>query len=550
MRKWFASLAVLGFASAAVTAQTIPVPPVGGCGQTQSIFFDDGTSETSWKVFQPTAALDCFNVDFDDLAGLSTVTGVAVSTYQSASSGIIGLKYVGVCPDALAVSSLGKTPDLSAPYAMLGNLSGTVVITGQPGAASGYCQSGIPYTGSNTTGFTGYDTPDVVMPSGLGAHAVATVLTGDSALWLCSDLSGSFNRSGFTLNNYSTPTVQFTANMQFRLILSYNNPNGSAYMTINNRIDNVGIKQTETVGATLWSTAAVQPTLYLQGAFITGFPFIPAPQFVLSTGFENFAPIADQFQGTLCGPIGPPCVPVGIVFDFGAFFIDNNNIKKNGNGTIALTNLVTCSIIPGSTGCYPFCVCFGEADDNLMDGTIYKVQNPSGSKDYYNVKVGSNVGPLGNNCATTMTQIEAASWDFCGSGPSWASFGVYPANTVLDPSGGTPDLANPVVLATTLSMAAGAGNWTYPATVYNFPDQQSSTNANLAALTNAHVAAQWASGDSCTWIGSDSDGIDDNTSSSNCGTFPNRTSYYTLDGYSTPSYANTFVNIMMKIDWF
>src|SRR5262245_36292804 len=112
MRKWFASLAVLGLASAA-TAQTLgPPPPTGGCGQSQSLFFDDGTAETSWKVRNPTGHKDAFNVDFDDLAGNMTVTGIALNTFQSGSSGTFGIRYVSLCPDNLAVSSLGKTPDI------------------------------------------------------------------------------------------------------------------------------------------------------------------------------------------------------------------------------------------------------------------------------------------------------------------------------------------------------------------------------------------------------------------------------------------------------
>jgi hypothetical protein len=540
MRKWFASLAVLGFVSAAATAQTIPVPPIGGCGQTQMIFFDDGTPETGWKVNYPTASGDCFSVDFDDLGALQTVTGVAMNAYSSTSTGIFGLKFVGVCPDNLGVSSLGKTPNLSLPYSMLGNLSGTVTITGTPGPSAGFCPP-----------FVGYDTPDVTLPSVLGAHAVATALTGDSATWICGDQSGSKGRSYFTLNNYSTPAIAFSSNIMMRLIATYTNPLGSAYMTVNNFIDNVSFSQTATVGVTLWSTATVQPTLYLQGAFITGFPFIPAPQLIMSTGFENFAPISDQFQGTLCGPIGPPCVPSGINFDFGAFFIDNNNLKKNGNGKIALTNLVSCTITPSSK-CYP-CLCFGRGDDGVLDGTIWKVQNPAGSKDYFNMRVGSNIDPLtGSNCAKTVTNLEAASWDFCGTGPSWASFGIYPANTVIDSTGGTPDLANPVVLATTLSMAPSAADWSYPATVYDFNDINSSTNVALAGLTNAHNVIGWVSGDTCTWIASDTDGVDDNssTSVSDCGSFPSTVSYFTLNGYSTPSITFPSAQWLMKIDWF
>lgn len=541
MRKWFASLTVLGLASAAATAQTIPVPPIGGCGQTQMIFFDDGTPETSWKVFNPTGAGDSFNVDFDDLGALQTVTGVAMNTFQTTSTGPIGLRYVGVCPDNLAVSSLGHTPNLSIPYSMLGNLSGTVTITGNPNVSAGFC-----------SGLVGYDTPDVVLPSVLGAHAVATALTGDSATWICSDQTApSSGRSYFTLNNYSTPAIAFSADLQMRLIATYTNPGGSAYMTINNFIDNVSFSQTATVAATLWSTATVQPTLYLEGAFITGFPFIPAPQLILSTGFENFSPISDQFQGTLCGAIGPPCVPAGLQFDFGAFFIDNNNLKKNGNGKIAITNLVTCTVTVDAKNCYP-CLCFGQTDDGQLDSTIWKVQNPAGSKDYFNTRQGSFIDPnTGNNCGTTVTNLEAASWDFCGSGPSWASFGIYPANTVIDSTGGTPDLANPVVLATTLSMAPSSSQFSYPATVYDFTDITTSTNAALANLTNAQTVCQWQSGDTCTWIGSDTDGTDDNsTSTGGCSAMPGTVSYFTLNGYSTPAIQFTAALWMMKIDWF
>lgn len=554
MRKWFASLAVLGIATASVTAQTIPVPGVGGCGQSQAISFDDGTSETSWKVNFPTASQDAFNLDFDTAGANLDVVGVALSVYQS-SSGSVGLKFIAVCPDNLGVDPAGKTPNLAVPYTMLGNLSGSVPITGVPGVSAGYCESGIAYTGSNTTGFTGYDLPDYTLNSVLGAHVVATQITGDSGLWLCSDLNGPGGRSGFTLNNYSTPALAMSPNctMQFRMITSFTNPNGSAYMSVNNQVDNVGVKATGQVAATLWSTATMQPTLYLMGAFLTGFPFIPAPNLILSTGFENGLPIADPTQGTLCGPIGPPCLPVGLFFDLGAFFIDNNQLKKNGNGKIVLSNLVTVTIIPGATGCYPFCVCFGEADDGTMDGSIWRVQFPAGSKDYYNVKVGSNLGPLGNNCATTMTNIEAASWEQCSPGSNataWASMGVYPANLSIDSSGGTPDLGNPIALATTLTVAANSAQFAYPATIYDFPDTNSSTNATLDTSTNTHIAAQWVSGDTCTWLGADSDGVDDNSSSTDCATIPNRKSYYTLDGYSTPSYANTFANMMMKINWF
>jgi hypothetical protein len=498
------------------------------------LFWDDGTAENSWKVFNPTGALDCFNVDFDELAGSMTVTGISLNTFQSTSSGPIGIKFVGLCPDNLTIDPLGHTPDLGSPLTMLGNLSGTVVITGNPGVAAGYCPGSLVY-----------DVTDVTVPTSGGVHTVMTALTGDSGTWMCADTSGG-GHSYFTLNNYSTPATAFQNHLQMRIVGTVVPSAGSAYMTLNNSPNNVEIGQTDVVAATLWSTAATQPTFYLQGAFITGFPFIAAPNLVMQTGQENFAPIADPFQGTLCGPIGPPCVPAGLVFDFGAFYIDNANLKKNGNGVITLTNLVTGTIV-ASPDCYP-CLCFGVTDDGVLDFTIWKVQNPAGSLDYFNTKMGSFIDPnTGNPCGTTLTSIEAASWDFCGSGPSWASFGIYHSNTVLDPSGGTPDLANSIALATTLAMAPGSSQFSFPATVYDFPDVTSTTV--LASMTDTQLACQWASGDTCTWIASDQDYVDDDAGN-DCAQPPATISYFTLNGYSSAAIQFNGPLWMQRINWF
>src|SRR5688572_31677431 len=163
---------VLALACGAAAQTLGPPPPVGGCGQSQSLFWDDGTAEFSWKVNQPTGALDSFNVDFDDLAGTMTVTGISLNTFQSTSSGPIGIRYVGLCPDNLTVDSLGHTPDLGSPLTMLGNLAVTVVITGCPGMTAGFCPGALVY-----------DVPDVVVPTTGGEHTVMAALTGDSGTW-------------------------------------------------------------------------------------------------------------------------------------------------------------------------------------------------------------------------------------------------------------------------------------------------------------------------------------------------------------------------------
>lgn len=539
MRKWFSSLAVLGLASAAATAQTLgPPPPVGGCGQSQSLLFDDGTAETSWKVSSPERHTDAFNVDFDDLAGNMTVTGIALNTWTSNSGLNAGMRQILLCPDNLAVSSLGKTPDLFNPLSKLGNRAGTIPITGGPTVSSGYCP-----------GFRTYDIPDVTVPTTGGVHTVLTFLTGDSSVWLCSDVSSQKHHSYFTSSSYQTPASAVTGNLMMRIVGNVTPPSGgSAYMTVQNSAGNVKFSETDTVVVTLWSTAAVQPTFYLEGVLITGFPFIPVPQIIMQTGTENFFPSSDPFSGSLCGPAGPPCGFAGIGFGFGAFYIDNADLKKNGNGKIKSTNFVPCLVTPGSAAACNPCLCFGQSDDGFMDGTIWKVQSPAGPADYFNTRIRHDDG-AGGPCAnpTTILSVQAASWDFCGTGPSWGSVGVYQASTSLGSN--TPDLSAPIVTATTLAMAPNAGDWSYPATTYDFPDVNSSTNSALANSTVMHVAMGWPPGDSCIWIGSDRDGIDDDsTSTGSCTTAPSTVSFFTLNGYTSAA-ALLPSNMMMRIDW-
>jgi hypothetical protein len=301
------------------------------------------------------------------------------------------------------------------------------------------------------------------------------------------------------------------------------------------------------VWATLWSTAAVQPTLYLQGVFITGFPFLAVPNLILQTGFENFAPITDQTQGTLCGNIGPPCPPT-ISFGFGAFYIDNADLKPNGNGKIKQTNIVNVNITPDPAGCNP-CLCFGQVDDGLMDSGIWKVLTPAGPADYFTNRLDhfdpNTAGPC--TVPATVTSIQVASWDFCGTTNTWGSVGLYPAST-LGPN--NPDLSNPVALATTLTVAPNAADWAYPATLYDFPDVNSSTNTTLANSTTLHVTVGWPPGDSCLWVGSDLNGTsDDTTTLGACTVVPGSVTFFSTNGFTTPG-TGIFETLMMKVDWF
>jgi hypothetical protein len=536
-------MAVLGMAAAGATAQTVPVPPIGGYGQSQMLYFDDGVYELGWRISFFAAVGDAYAVDFDDMCGNMTVTGVAMATMQTSfNGGTSGIRYIALCPDNLGVSSLGRTPDLSAPLAIRNSTSGA--ITGTPGPSAGFCP-----------GQVGYDTPDLLVGTTGGLHAVTNFLTGDSASFMCSDTNQPpAGHSTFSVNGYSTPAIVESWDYSLRAIGAVNPAPGSAYLTVNNATAGVVLSQTAQITVTLWSTCATQPTAYLQGVFVP--TFIPIPSTVLFTGYENGSSISDQFQGTISAPLSDPssgpCVPAGSQFDIAAFYLDNCTLKKNGKPKLRITNSVDVTVTADFQACNP-CVCWGQLDDGHQDFTIWKVQNPAGTQDYFNINQGSFVDPnTGSGCGTTVTSIQVASWDFCGTGPSWGSIGIYAADTGLDPSGNTPALGSPAALTATLSMAPGAADSSYPATTYDInPDVTTTTSSVLTSASTLHTAVKWATGDTCSWMGGDSDGTDDASSSTGaCSVIPNSTAFFTVNGFSSPSIAYPFSNWMQKVDWF
>src|SRR5262249_48806783 len=128
MRKLFASLAVLGLAATAATAQTIP----GAIANSLfTVSEDDGAAEIAYKIFYPTPAGEAYNVDFNTDAAGMTVMGVAVSLYVSGVQGQVG--QIAVCGDNLALDASGRTPDLASPLSSLTNP------TGSPGTSFTYC---------------------------------------------------------------------------------------------------------------------------------------------------------------------------------------------------------------------------------------------------------------------------------------------------------------------------------------------------------------------------------------------------------------------------
>jgi hypothetical protein len=252
-----------------------------------------------------------------------------------------------------------------------------------------------------------------------------------------------------------------------------------------------------------------------------------------------------------------PCSAVGLTLSFGCFFSDNLDKKPNGANRIKLSSFATTTVTSDLT-CNPN-LCFGIRDDGAMEIGIfnpriwYGVGTASKTNDCATVHIGkaSPAPPVVHN----LTAVEAVTWDFC-TGPCWQAIGIYPANTLLDPTGDTPDLSSPItsIGGTSACPPSGGAVWGFPANVYDTPDVVANTT------TDYHVTFVWANNDSCLFIGLDSNGTSDDLGN-DCapaiqGTSPaGSNSYYSLDGCATPAIDSTsggvfpVFNLMQRIDW-
>jgi hypothetical protein len=539
MRKWFASLAILGLAATAATAQTIPAAIANALFQVSE---DDGGAELAFKIFYPTPAGEAYNVDFNaDAAGM-TVMGVAFEMYVSSGTGQIG--QIAVCGDNLALDASGRTPDIASPLSSLTNP------TGSPGVGV-FCG-----------GFTTYDTPDVTLGTG-GAHGVVSFAVNDSNTWMCTDAwdSSGFNHTGarhsfFTTDGYATPaSYSFNKwNWMIRLAGPPATPGGGLFLV--NGLTSGTMPAGTTVSLQFWSSDASAPTLYLMVLNVGG-PLISFLPVVLSTGNTNFAPNGIQQLGVITGTM--PCSATGLTLTFGCFFSDNLDKKKNGKNKIKLSNFSSTTVAPSKI-CSPN-VCFGIRDDGRMENGIF------------NPRIWYGIGPAAktNDCASVefgqasalppvvsnLTAVESATWDFCGTNPCWQQIGIYAPNLTVDPSGATPNLGSPLTSiggSTACNPGGYGGVWGFPAVVYDTPDIAANTT------TDYHASFEWANGDSCLYVGLDQNGTSDDAGN-DCapaisgGTFTGSHSYFSLDGFATPAVDVTqggiypVFNLLQRIDW-
>lgn len=510
MRKFITSLGLAALVASVAGAQT--VSPYASLG------FDDGSAENSWKIGNPSGAGGFFNVDFDAVYAGAFVIGLNAVTNETGAGGAISK--IGLYPDNLTVDPAGNTPDLANPLGELVNPTGL--------AGSG-CLGGD----------VAYDIPDLTLGT-TNVHVGFYQVTGDSVLWLCSDSSGTIaGRSYFTNNSYSAPAFPFTtANWMLRLAV----PEGPAgTFLVDGSTANTSYTEGDPAGLTLsfWGNAGVPGEVLIMGAFV--------PSFVkITNGLTgSFPPNAADNVFAVSGSV--PCTPDIIRVDFrvdlGAFWGDTVDIKPNGKPRAKASNRVSVTFL-NNAACGSQPDCFGLLDDQIVDRFVWKVGNPSTSLDWFNVDHGMPISTTDpGTTVNTFTAIEMGSWDFCGSTQSWASVGIYPDSTVF-PGTGTPDINNPFtsVGGASATIAPNSGS-SYPATVYDIPDY---TGVTTSTIYNA--AAQFRNGDTCLWLGSDTDGTDDDATD-DCATLPSSTSFFTSSGYSTAANPSTTTNWLIKIHW-
>lgn len=491
--RFLASLGVLCIATTA-SAQTTDLTPFS------NFAIDDGSYESSWKTNNPSTASDWFNVDYGGLVTGVTAGAIALSVNDTQG---FGGSYAEL---SLRTSAAPGVPDISA----------TGLIAASP---SNPVNAGLPFGQ-----LQGYAIPCVTL--GSDVHVAVNWNAGDTNLWVAADSNSTAqNRSYFTGNNYTT-SFGFAVDWSLQI---GGFAAGSEGTLLVNGASSAAVMQKDRVCLTFTGCqSGITGALYLASPLFFG-PLLPLS--FTTTGGILGGPCDNQWSicsGTDCNtPSVGATGPLGFV----SFYLDPCNLKANGKPSAQVSSTATLTINLNTT-----CVgCFGQKDDGILDAYIWKVNNPGGPSDWFNVNHGSPNAASGIN---NLTGVELSSWDFCGFGPSWAEVGIYPDNGA---NPGTPDIANPYGAVNGPTMAPGAGDWAYPATFYDTPD------FGASPANTYHAAMKWQTGDTCVWVGSDTDGTD-----SSCGN-PISTGPYCSDGsasdYSTGAAPFTTAHWMAKIDW-
>jgi hypothetical protein len=506
MRKLFVGIGLLSMVSVAHAQVVNPQPEDPGT-DCKAYY---GAIGGWFKVNNPSIAGDWFNVDYDTTAASCTVTGICIEIWDTLAVPEI-MPALGVYPESTAFPN---TPDTTSAIAAVG-------------AAV-----------ASTDGFGDlvyYPLPCVHLGS-TDVHVAGNWNSGDSTSWVGADTAGPINNRSFaTSTGYAAGAGGIGLNWVAGLQVV---PAGGTKGTL---LVNGSTSATVSVYSTMCLTVwLAQPGLSFILYFCpSGIPFLQLLPVAFTVTNSPFFPAACDNGWQVC--IAAECgfVTGGIPIEFCVIYQDPCNPKANGKPSLQLSPPAGVTVTDAGNACNG---CYGVRDDGSHEGFFWKITNPSGSSDWFNVNFGTaSASTAAGAGGTSITSVEMGYSDNCGVANSWVSVGEHPANFTLDPTGATPDLNAGSAVAPAATVAGQTHTGVYPGSVYDIPDIAINTTDIY------HAAVGWNSGDTCLWIASDSDGTDPN---SGCGSpFPNSFSGLTQDGYTNAASAATVANWAIKINW-
>jgi hypothetical protein len=476
------------------------------------IGYDDGTTETSYKLISPSGPSDWYNVNFHgDAAGTACqlIVDWNNSGSTTASRARFGL-YAGS-------TSFANTPD---------TLTG--ILAEVPTA--------IPVGDGNGT-FTYYSIPDVTLGSS-DVHMATLDNPGDSTAWLGTDTNGpASGRTFFSSTGYSAAAAGPWSNNWMMRIGVCPPPGTNGCLLVNGKTSD-SINMGGTICITFWGGPNAAFLLYL---CFGGGPFfkIALPLVFTNTGSPFFpGPRPDAW--TICTTVDCS-YPTTTTLEFCTIYEDVNDTKLSGKPKLKISKSAFVHFDDPSGVCVSTTGCYGHKDDGAIDFNIWKVQNPAGPSDWFNVNNGTS-DPASS--ITMITGMEISGFDFCGFGPCWEEVGEYAANLAVDATGATPDINSPISTlgSATACITPGSADGNAPYTFYDIPDFAPSST------TIYHAAVKWSTGDSCIWLGSDTDGTDTTVCAK---IIPNSgsESLWTLDNYTNPGNRFSGANWGIRTTW-
>ncbi len=487
--------------SSAQVAPDLPPPPSLECQ-----FFGSGSSDSWWKLGNPSGQSDWFNVDFDDTAEGDQVLGICVDVWSRLQSEEV--MTLGIYPESTVFP---HAPDLASPVAEV-----RATVSADDLFAD----------------LVSYSLPCLHLGS-TDLHVALQPRPGDSATWLGGDSQGpAFNRSFASSTAYNTgasaQSLNWTLGMLTRPSVATKNS-----LLVNGQVSSSVIVES-TACLAFWGTHAGQKSLlyFCSG----GVPVLPL--LLLQTG-SPFFPGPKPETWEICIPTVCPFTQVPLTFC--AIYQDYCDLKPSGKPKLKLGNTATL-VVNDVLG---FCQgCFGMRDDGDHDGMLWKLSNPGGPSDWFTVDLGTastNTGAGTGSAVVTSVEIELANFCFPRYDRFLASVGVHPADVTQDPGGSTPDLSQGSAV-TNVHVPQTTWDGLYPGMQFALPDLPINPGG-----TRSIVAARWHSYDTCIWIASDTDGTD---VTNGCGSpLPNGFSASNRDDFATNATPASVANWAIKVNW-